>query len=84
MWLLENLKYYLHWVINIFSDVSIYHKLSVSGENLITYWIIKGKEIKEAKLEEEKERKENEEEEAKKEKPKPGFDGNWYTDINEE
>ena len=41
---------------------------------------LQAKEKEEARLEEEKEKEEKKEEEEKK----PGFDGTWYTDINEE
>ena len=43
---------------------------------------LQAKEKEEARLEEEKE-KEKEEKKDEEEK-KPGFDGTWYTDINEE
>ena len=41
---------------------------------------LQAKEKEEARLQEEKEKEENKDEEEKK----PGFDGTWYTDINEE
>ena len=42
---------------------------------------LQAKEKEEARLQEEKEKEENKDEEEEK---KPGFDGTWYTDINEE
>lgn len=45
-------------------------------------FILQEKEKAEAKQQEENEQKENEA--TEKEEKKPGFDGTWYTDINEE
>ncbi|XP_060606624.1 dynein axonemal assembly factor 11-like, partial [Ruditapes philippinarum] len=50
----------------------------------IEYRKQRAKEKEEARLEEEKERLEKEADEREEKEKNPGFDGRWYTDINQE